>query len=296
MDTHMVVTTEPLPPPTSPIPFNMFIIQHGFIAMPVLNALMDSEYFGDFLRQQSESSILEMSTQCGFNSGYFNIAVRILDTLRLVVRDGNRLRPTMLSDSLFTLPSGDLIQKALHFPWNEFLEEPTDDMLESFEQMVQSVMCRWAPTTQVFAQLLDGLILAPCLIALHKHAVRWDYSQKVYQIQRSGFAESSWQVMCTFLEWLHWGAVNKADDAFVMSEQGRFLLERSLNMGVAVSYKALVSGARELLKGDPARILAVDIYGNETHVDRTLNGNGCTIVFIFLLRFKTYYSYLTIAL
>jgi hypothetical protein len=123
-------------------------------------------------------------------------------------------------------------------------------------------------------KFMNGLILAPMMISLHKYLVNWDYHQSISYLEQHQCSENSWDLVINLFS--HLKLCNNGDgkERVQLSNRGKFFLERALNMGVAVSYKPLLCQVEELFTGSPSRILAYDSNGNETHVDRTLNVIG----------------------
>ena len=157
--------------------------------------------------------------------------------------------------------------------------------VECLSTMVIAIESRWSPVSPDLARLLDGLVLAPMLIALHKHVADWDYTQRVKQISRGTAVPEIWALLVRLMVLLGW-AVQPAeinDDLTVphdglaemaLTGQGCFLLERCLNMGVAVSYFPMLEHVNELHYGSPANVFQYDENGHEAHVDRTMNVIG----------------------
>lgn len=174
---------------------------------------------------------------------------------------------TMASDPLFTVAQG-------HVDVNS---------IQGLSTMVTQIESRWSPVSLKLAQLLDGLVLAPMLIALHKHVAAWDYNQIVEQISRGTCVPEIWALLTRLMIWLGWVVqpISMADarhrpgpDDVFLTGQGRFLVERSLNMGVAVSYFPMLEHIDELHYGSSTNVFQYDEDGHEVHVDRTMNVIG----------------------
>jgi SAM-dependent methyltransferase len=263
--------------------------QHGFVAVPLITAVMQNDAFRQLILNASGDyhSALEVGYRCGFNIGYFKITLRVLDTLGFIKRESSDSFKFLDTTALSYLPSFETISCALRYSWLDFFASGKD--VEIACLLIDSLKARWSSISPIdslkarCASLLDGIVLAPMLIAVHKIIANWDYSTKLFVVESSAFDSKSWDVFVDFWSWLSWGSLTNSSDLFRLTEQGRFLLERCLNMGVATSYWPMLSGSVELLQALPHNIISYDDRGHEQHVDRALNviGSGAMHVSYF---------------
>ena len=251
----------------------------------MISALMASEAFVARIKSPSARTHFweaeEVAAEGSFNLGYFNIVLRALQTLGIVRTRGAGSRAYCFTErvyDLLSLPSQSSINAMLEFSWTSFMSEsgnPVDMVRASVvKMMVGYVEQYWAPATNQIASLLDGLVLAPLLIAVHKHTADWDYSSKIFKVVRGNCNPLAWSVIADLFTGLEWGRVTADFNEIVMSTAGRFLMERCLNMGVATSYAPLLLGSKDLVYGAPTDLFKYDEFGHETHVNRSLNVIG----------------------
>ena len=206
------------------------------------------------------------------------VVLRALQTLRMVKHEGHGVyRCTEAASGLADLPCHESVTQMLKFSWALDIPSTDTKKISAVTSMLDCIKQRWVPATEQLACLLDGLVLAPLLIAMHKHACGWNYSSKIFNIARGLGNPDAWMAVTDIFAWLRWShplVPIESDGCMVMTSQGRFLLENCLNMGVAVSYAPLLLGAKTLVYGAPADVISHDEFGHETHVDRTLNVIG----------------------
>jgi hypothetical protein len=215
--------------------------------------------------------------------GYFRIALRVLDTLEMITNKGDWFEFTESSKALRFFESReiqDLIRSGVAFSWIEFLKKVTTDSISTASKLVNAVKSQWDPAPSILLPLMNGLVVAPLLVALHKVVADWNYEKELVEVDLFGCDPSAAELILPFLEWIGLGRLiildgQKAATVLHLSLQGRYFLGRCLNMGVAVSYQPLLCGVEELLYGSPAKVLEPSFdTGIEQHVHRSLNVIG----------------------
>lgn len=237
---------------------------HGFVAIPTILACRDIGIF-DILARNGSLSIEALTERLKANSGHLRAALRLLESLSWVSRDEHGCVSLRVDGETYNEIPSDVLDW-WSFPVASYLSgnEPPDSMRPWLERCTTS----WNVSQKPTAEMLDGVFVIPILTSLQQ--------QGLLQCDGNGgplavFSEAS-PVREEMAElFLHFDWAREGDTGWILTELGRFLVDRALILGTLCAYVPMLSRLRELLAGDPTTVFQRDELGHEQHVERTLN-------------------------
>ena len=229
---------------------------HGFVAIPVILACKERGIF-QLLMEQDSMKPEQMVEYLGANDGHFQVALRMLLSLNWLCQ---------CEDGRYVLTTEAV--KHAKIPPNvlEFYQWDMEAYLMGegglLGKWIELSQARWNLADPLLADFLDGVLLVPLLLAVKKHQL-WEQTR---------FHDLSFTIreeLSTLFVGKGW-AQREADN-FSLTDMGRFMVDRAFIMGVAASYRPMLSQIGELLFGNPEVVFQRNADGHEQHLDRTLN-------------------------
>ncbi|WP_049974262.1 type I polyketide synthase [Azospirillum sp. B4] len=200
------------------------------------------------------------------NAGHLAAAVRLLTSLDWLEETADGLILLPRAEERTKIPAG--IAELLAVPPMDGLRDPA--ALGLLGHWLPAVTARWHGAEAFLAEMLDGLVFGPMLIALSGHGAAMgivDWSR----LPLTGLSHDAVAVVDQLWRSAGWGGCE--GETLRSDAVGASMLERGLNLATTLSYRRMLAQVDALLFGDaPAAMAAVG--GIETHVDRGLNVTG----------------------
>ena len=239
---------------------------HGYVAIPVILACLEKSFF-DLLNKKKNLSIPEISQTLGANEGHLKVALRLFESLNWLKRRENGFELVM--------PPHDY----------EFIQSIPKQLLDWYGIPNLSLLkgskyrrkLRWGleylnktsfSPTSMLTDFSHGVVIVPLLLAL-KEEYFLDALVLDQPLSLTHLPKDIEQLIVTFFLTKAWAKQQK--NGCFLTESGKFLLERVLNLGTVASYAPMLSKMPELLFGDTKKVFKRDDHDHELHVDRSLN-------------------------
>lgn len=224
---------------------------HGFVALPVIQALRKQAFFCIF-NDGKAVSFDGLLTNTHANSGHLKAALRLLESLEIltfdqVYRAGPRFDwPTLLPDNVESLLRLDF----------------STDSQQTIDYWLDQALGHWSIQDSLLADFLDGLWLLPLFFQQKLDRGGRDFDEAFqFLAQRDRLRQC----------FLNKGWIERQDGRHVFSAAGRHLSERIFIAGTVFSYRPMLADMGELLFGDAGKVFGRDAEGHENHLDRLLN-------------------------
>ncbi len=235
---------------------------HGFVAVPVILACKNKGFF-ELLQEQGCLSLEQIIERLGANSGHLQVALRMMRSLNWLSR--NEVGQYALTDGaeIHKKIPEDILE-LYHLPVESYLKGEQQPSL--LQDWIERSSQRWNVENPVIADFLDGILVIPILLGLHK------YNQLVEEKGGQLFSQLSASVreeLCQLFESKGWA--DRKESHCGLTDVGRFIADRALITGTTASYTPMLSRMPELLFGDCQAVFSRDASGHETHLDRTMN-------------------------
>ncbi|NEO52096.1 MAG: methyltransferase [Okeania sp. SIO3B5] len=232
---------------------------HGFVAVPVICACSEAGVF-DLLSQKKSLKSEEIVEHLAANSGHLMVALRLLESLSFLYR--SQTQAYILTEQS---QQHQIIPKALmslyKYPFELYLKGEVEAEISSW---INCSSRRWDTENSLLSDLLDGVLIIPLLLELKKQNLL-DESKKIFNT----LTNSLKQELSTLFINLGWA--EEKTEGLYLTDIGRFMSDRALNLGTTASYAPMLSQMKELLFGNPQRVFQRDKTENERHVNRILN-------------------------
>ncbi|NEQ81782.1 MAG: polyketide synthase, partial [Moorea sp. SIO2I5] len=232
---------------------------HGFVAVPVVCACSEAGVF-ELLSQKKSLKLEEIVEHLAANSGHLMVAMRLLESLSFLYR-------SQAEEYILTEQSQQhqIIPKALmslyKYPFELYLKGEVETGISNW---INCSSRRWDTENSLLSDLLDGVLLIPLLLELKKQNLL-DESKKLFNT----LTNSLKQELSTLFINLGWA--EEKTEGLYLTDIGRFMRDRSLNLGTTASYTPMLLQMKELLFGNPQRVFQRNKTEKERHVNRTLN-------------------------
>ncbi len=237
---------------------------NGFVAIPVIIACKKRGFFNLFAREKA-LSCEELSEQLKANSGHFQVALRMLESLHWLSRNEQGKYSLTLEAANHQAIPEDILQ-LYQLPIESYLQGEQPDLLGKW---IEYSCQRWNTDNLLIADFLDGLLIIPLLLALHKHNLFEDSQTKPLFSSLNSLIQKDLYKLFTNLGWTELKRGN-----LTLTKVGQFINERALNTTIVASYTPMLSRMDDLLFGDCLSVFQRDAFGQESHIDRTLNVIG----------------------
>ncbi|NEO55707.1 MAG: GNAT family N-acetyltransferase [Okeania sp. SIO3B5] len=232
---------------------------HGFVAVPVICTCSEAGVF-ELLSQKKSLKFEEIVEYLAANSGHLKVALRLLESLSFLYR--SQTGAYILTEQS---QQHQIIPKALmslyKYPFELYLKGEVEAGINSW---INLSCRRWDTENSLLSDLLDGVLVIPLLLELKKQNLL-DESKKLFNT----LTDSVQQELSTLFINLGWA--EEKTEGLYLTDIGRFMSDRSLNLGITGSYAPMLSQMKELLFGNPQKVFERDKTKNERHLDRTLN-------------------------
>jgi len=236
---------------------------HGYIAIPVIIACKTHNFFTRLKQKPISQHTIDKVMEA--NSGHLHVALKLLRSMGwLVINNNNDYQLTPKADLNEKIVNDVL--KLLDFPIDAYLRKGHDNNKLSLEQWVDYSVNGWGIEDDLLPDLLDGLLMIPLLLGIHRCGL---YDKKNKRIRLEHVSAAAREDIRNLFIYKAWCSENKNN--FDLTEIGKFMMDRSMNMGTVASYTPMLRNMGDLLFGDCAAVFGVDDNGHESHVERTLN-------------------------
>jgi acyl transferase domain-containing protein/acyl carrier protein len=237
---------------------------HGLAVVPLVDALRRRGAL-DRLAEPDGFTPSGLAEELGANPGPFEVALGALRTLGWIApTEGGLLRTGPELARAREIP--DDVLDLYAFPFDEYLDGGAGLSLAPW---IDRSEARWGTDDPLLADLLDGVLAVPLLLALEGRSGADDGRglDLLDRIPAPGGGE-----VARLFALRGWTEAGESGPA--LTPAGRFLSDRVGITAVVASYRPMFLRSEELLFGDPASVFALDPEGRETHVDRTANVLG----------------------
>lgn len=235
---------------------------HGYVLTPILKLFQQRNVLG--FCSQNGLTITQIAKELSANEGHFRVALRMLqslgllhidklDCLQWVQNDGHQ--QAIIADAaieLYRLDSPDLL-----------LSQGSVNLLSSLVSCSQKNTKHYS---QQWCDILDAPLAVTLLLLLRTkqpEELFHTIDEPMQTLVREFFIHKGWLT-----------ATVGNREIPALTDLGRFLLERSLNLGVTASYRPMLRQIEQVIFGDPSLVFTRDAEGHESHIDRTLNVLG----------------------
>ncbi|BAZ21406.1 hypothetical protein NIES4073_22840 [Kalymmatonema gypsitolerans NIES-4073] len=237
---------------------------HGFVAIPVIIACKKRGLF-NLLARERTLSCEQMSEQLKANSGHFQVALRMLESLHWLSRnEQGKYSLTPEAANYKAIPE-DVLQLYL-LPIESYLQGEQPDLLKKW---IEYSCQRWNIDNLLIADFLDGLLVIPLLLALHKYNLFEESERKPLFSSLSSPIQKHLIKLFTNLGW-----IELKTGHLTFTKLGQFIKERALNTAIVASYTPMLSRMDDVLFGNCLSVFRRNALGQESHIDRTLNVIG----------------------
>ncbi|NET25238.1 type I polyketide synthase [Okeania sp. SIO1I7] len=250
--------------------------EHGFVSIPVILSCREKGLFE--LIKQKKITHQQIAKTLRANTGHLQVALRMMQSLGWLSK--NELGEYSLTDnSQGYLSIPEEILELYNLPIESYLrgkEKP--DVLKNWIELSQQ---QWHINDQTIADFLDGALIIPIMLALHKHkllAVDQEkkplFSSVSPQIRKelsTWFIAKGWAEKSSVI--VHKQNEKSTDDEnkLCLTALGKFIVERILITGVTASYTPMLLQISDVLFGKSQTVFCRDEQGSESHIDRKLN-------------------------
>jgi acyl transferase domain-containing protein/NADPH:quinone reductase-like Zn-dependent oxidoreductase/acyl carrier protein/SAM-dependent methyltransferase/GNAT superfamily N-acetyltransferase len=233
---------------------------HGFVAIPTILACRQRGFF-ELLAQHGPLSGEQIAECLQANAGHLSVALRLMHSLGWLAQDAN---------GAYTLTAKAALAQEVPAEIVDLLQLPVDSYLTgqgtalTLRTWVERSQARWGVSDPLLADFLDGVLLIPLLLVLHKHHLLDEHQPQLHLVNDTARTELSDLFVGK-------GWAKQQADSLRFTDVGQFIARRALIWGTTASYAPMLVQIDELLFGDSRTVFARDLVGNESHLDRTLN-------------------------
>jgi acyl transferase domain-containing protein/acyl carrier protein/2-polyprenyl-3-methyl-5-hydroxy-6-metoxy-1,4-benzoquinol methylase len=232
---------------------------HGFVVVPVVLACRKGGVFAAL--QAAPRAAEALGKELGANLGHLQVALRLIESLGWIDRrpDGrfeanaSLGKQRLVPDDLSALIQADM---------DRYLREGAGGLLAPW---IEKVRGRWSVNDELLADFLDSLLVVPVLALLTKRGLLKELPKRSFVDLPEGVRSE----VVSLLEALHW--LEGSSGHYRLTAPGEFMFERAMNLGLAESYRPMLSAMDQLLFGDAAGVFAIGPDGHEAHVNRAMN-------------------------
>ncbi len=233
---------------------------HGYVTVPVVVACRKRGLF-ELLRARGPAAVSDLVKELGANEGHLRAALRLLQSLGWLVEVDGRVALGDDAENEREVP--EYAVEALQLPLESTFRG--EGARERLGPWIERVRRRWGTRNPRVADLLDGTLVVRVLTALERTGALAGGPDEVLARVPSP-SRGELEGLFVALGW-----AGREGEAFVLTDVGRFILDRALILGTLAAYTPMLSRMPTLLFGDAAKVFDRDEAGQERHVDRTLN-------------------------
>lgn len=247
---------------------------HGYVVVPVSLACRRGGLFR-ILDDAGPRTLQELVAETHANAGHLATALRLFRSLGWIEQDAQGRHGLGVDRALIdAIPEGVL--ELLDLDMMQYLQGAGGRLTPH----IQLSLDGWGIQDPLLTDFLDGVLVLPVLIAVHRMALLGPVGTIAGTPTRTPlgghpFATCSDGVREELLALFRGkGWLTSEADGNALTPAGAFLVDRALNTGVTVSYTPMLRRMHEVLFGDPSSVFAQDAEGHESHIDRHLNVIG----------------------
>lgn len=235
---------------------------HGFVAVPVILACKEKGLF-ELLEHKGELTLEQIVESLKANGGHLQVALRMMRSLNWL--DRNEAGQYSLTDETqLHKKIPEEILDLYHLPIESYLMgEQQSGLLKDW---IDRSRQRWNVDDPMIADFLDGILVIPILLTLHKHNLLVENQHKPLFSQLSDSVREELYELFASLGWAH-----QKEGRFYLTDVGRFIVDRALITGVTASYTPMLCRMTDVLFGNCQAVFRRDASGQESHIERTLN-------------------------
>ena len=263
----------------------------GIPTAPTAYALKEKGVL-DYLLQQKEATLEELTAEFKANEGYLNVALRILSSQGWLNQHINNARDeisysiTDLSETAFGLvplysDCVHLLRLSEKFHPRKFELEPFVALEKIFKRYKDNYGLEFSKNEQghtVQQQVLkhiEGIIVGPTIVHLgmggmfHKYFMEASFGPEEFHKDAESFKK-----ILDFFSFLGW--FSEKNGTYQFTEDGLFFAKRASAYGATVSYIPTFRKLDELIFGNANMLRDLPKGSKEIHVDREMNvwGSG----------------------
>ena len=236
---------------------------HGYMAVPAMAILKHRGVF-DLFSLQEPVFFEEVVQKCNANAGYFQVAVRLMETLEWIEKnqDGAFVKTAKCAEA-------ELFPMALFETFELDFQQcfTVNSEAEKLQKWIVKSRQKWGIEDEWLSDFLDGVLMLPLLLGMRGNG--W-YSKENAIIELKDACEVFHQDVTALFVEKQWATVSANND-LDLTEPGNYLMDRMLNAGTVLSYAPMCRQMDKVLFGDSASVYARDENGHEGHIERTLN-------------------------
>ncbi|MCU7925179.1 MAG: SDR family NAD(P)-dependent oxidoreductase [Candidatus Thiodiazotropha sp. (ex Dulcina madagascariensis)] len=236
---------------------------HGYVAIPVILACKRKGLY-DLLNQEPVH-FDDIVDRLSANSGHLRVALRILESMDWISRNADDCyRVTAQAGAANRIP--DNVVELLAFSPERYFRDGGQSTV-SLSPWIDQSMRGWNGADPVLAEMLDGLLFLPLLLGVFKSNL-YDKKQGRLLLDKVPQSVAS-EIVPLFVEhkWCH----PYRDKELLLTDLGRFFVERVLVIGTVASYNPMLRQIETVIFGNTKQVFVHDAEGHELHVDRQLN-------------------------
>jgi len=262
----------------------------GIVTAPTAFALHQKGVL-DFLLQEKQCSIQQLTATFKANEGYLNIALRVLASqgwLQYDIIGENDIQISINENSATAFGLIPLYQEVVQllqmsekYHRRKFEVEPfllLENIFENYRKHYGIEFSSDAKTKAIQEQVLkhiEGIMVGPTVVALGMNGMFHKYFMEAYFRPDEFHAEGeSFARLLDMFVHLNW--FDKKNGTYRFTDKGLFYARRASAYGVTVSYIPTFRKMDTLLFGDPTLFWEISKGATEIHVDREMNvwGSG----------------------
>lgn len=263
----------------------------GLVTAPAAYAVFDRKVL-DFIVEQNEVSLQDLTSKFSANEGYLNVALRILCSQGWldynVDNEADSIIYSINNRSVFAFKHFylykdivQLLKKSGNYHPRIFKKEPFEKLETIFKRFEKNYDLAWSDdpnelaVQQQIMKHIEGSITAPSIVALgmngmfHKYFMEASFRPEEFHKDAQSFGS-----LLDFFSFLGWFEKNK--DTYKFTDKGLFFARRASAYGVTVSYQNTFRHLDDLIFGNPNLLWETKEGEPEKHVDREMNvwGSG----------------------
>lgn len=263
----------------------------GLATAPVAVALHQKGVL-DFILENKETTLAQLSNRFKTNEGYLNVGLRVLASQGFLdYQINNEAQEIKISTnskseiafSLFYLYEDviDLLHFSTQFHPRLFEEAPFKKLNAIFEKYKKNFGITFSDNflnNEIQHQILkhvEGFLVGPTLVRLGMNGMFHKYFMEV-SFRPEEFHKSP-DMFAKILDFfVHLGWFNEKNGNYQFTETGLFFAKRAAAYGVTVSYLPTFEKIETLIFGNPSVLRLQADGSDEVHVDREMNvwGSG----------------------
>ncbi|NEO71398.1 type I polyketide synthase [Moorena sp. SIO3H5] len=249
--------------------------QYGFVSIPVILACREKGLFD--LIKQKRITHRQIANTLGANTGHLQVALKMMESLGWLSK--NEVDEYSLTDNFqlyYSIP--EKILELYNLPIESYLlGKDKPGILKSWIELSQQ---QWNINDRTIVDFLDGVLIIPIMLGLHKHDLLVVYQEKplfsgvtphIKEELSTLFIAKGWAYKSSQKVQKHSQKLVDDENSLCLTNVGKFIVDRILITGVTASYTPMLLHISDVLFGDCKTVFCRDKQGSESHIDRKLN-------------------------